>query len=336
MSKKEIVKNENNNPERSFKQRVLEDLNKEIEHTLKENATQYKEEIKQELIEDVHVEIANFMKKEEKRILRTKNIDVFKRDFIIVLLIGIIIYFSYCLYDVKYFNFMKSECERNGTCYITNPNSNEPGTNPPEPIKDKEWYKENYGYLLDNIKTTLNAENVSSYYLYSNDYKISEIKPAYLLNMAYKQVSPKKIKTNTLTISVEGADLKAAFESLFGSLTYYKEGSFSYDCLNFTYNKTKDRYTADNTKCQTDSNLKIIDNIDEMYEEGEVLYIITTATIYNEKEKSYYTFDNLFDAAATDVTPEDITKNAKKLNKYQYQFKKADDKYILDAIVKLK
>ena len=63
---------------------------------------------------------------------------------------------------------------------------------------------------------------------------------------------------------------------------------------------------------------------------------MTTATIYNEDESSFYTFDRLFEPTITDVTDSDLVKNSSKLNKYQYQFKKSDEIYYLDSIVKLK
>ena len=48
-----------------------------------------------------------------------KGFSIFKRDVVIFVLFAIVVYFGYCLYDVKYFDFMKSECEKNGTCVIS-------------------------------------------------------------------------------------------------------------------------------------------------------------------------------------------------------------------------
>ena len=326
--KKDVVK--------EIKDKVIHDLEKEIQLTIKNNTEKYKEDFKEEISIEIQNEVSNLVKQEEKRLLRGKGFSIFKRDIIIFLLFGILVYFAYCLYDVKYFDFMKSECERNGTCVIDNSNAIEGNDNKPaEIVKDKEWYIHNFGHLLEDVKVHLNPDNVSAYYLYSNDYKLNDIKTSYLLNMAYSKLEPKQIKTNTQTITIEGADLKHAFENLFGSTTYYKEGSFTYNCLNFTYNKEKDRYTAPNNKCLSSKN-EIVEDIDTMYEEGDVLYIITTATIFNEGESAYYTFDNLFEPIVIDVKKEDVEKNSKKLNKYQYQFKKANDIYYLDSITKLK
>ncbi len=326
--KKDVVK--------EIKEKVLHELDKEIHTTIKDSTLKYKEDLKEEISIEIQNEVAEMVKQEEKRILRGKGFSIFKRDVVIFALFAIVLYFGYCLYDAKYFDFMKSECERNGTCIISGEYTEGNGeTKPQEVVKDKDWYIANYGYLLEEIKVNLNPDNVNAYYLYSNDYKLNEIKSSYLLTMAYNKLETKQIKTNSQQIVVEGSDLKGAFEKLFGATNYYREGSFTYNCLNFTYNKDKDRYTAENIKCSKIKN-EIIEEIENMYEDGDVLYILTTATIYNKEERSYYSFDNLFEPVVVDVSETDLEKNAKRLNKYQYQFKKANDSYYLDAIVKLK
>ncbi len=343
MPKNEISKKEEENIKRDIvkeiKEKVVEEVNKEIKVSIIENTKKYKEDLKEELIEDVNNEVADLVKKEEKRLLKGKNSAIFKRDVVILLFFGLILYFGYCLYDAKYFNFMKSECERNGNCGVVENSANttngENSEQPVEEVKDKDWYIKNYGDLLDKTKLSLSADSVSSYYLYSGDRKIDEIKTSVLLNLAYQELSSKKIKTNSVSITVDGEDLKEAFESLFGPFVNYKATSFDYNCLHFKYNQDKDRYTADNTKCTTANN-KILEEIDDMYEEGDVLYIITNATIYNENENSFYTFDNLYEPEVTEVTEEDLSVHARKLNRYQYQYKKYEDHYYLDSIIKLK
>ena len=324
-AKKDILNN--------VKDKVMAELNKEIKASLTSQVNQFKESFQEEITRTINEEVEEVVKREEKRIARSKNFALFKKNVVILILLAITCYFGYCLYDVKYFNFMKSDCEKNGNCMVSN--TDDKNSNPTEEvIKDKNWYMENYGYLLNNVQVSLNADQVSAYYLYSKDYVLSDIKVSYLLNLAFKQVDSKNIKENSLNVTVDEEVLKKAFENLFGSLDNYKASTFSYNCLNFQYDKDKKRYVADNKECS--SNKKILENITDMYEEDNKLYILTTATIYDENEASFYTFDNLFDAKVTNVTPNDLESNSKKLNKYQYIFKKADDTYYFDSITKLK
>lgn len=324
--KKDILK--------EVKEKVLIELNKEIKHSILDNVEKYKEDLKEEMNEAINNEVSNVMKREEKRMLHSKNFSIFKKNVLLLILIGIICYFGYCLYDVKYFDFMKSDCEKNGTCYTASSDDVEEKTEN-EIVKDKDWYIENYGYLLKNAQVSLNADQVSAYYLYNTDHKLNEIKTAYLLNMAYQKLDSKSIKTNSMNVTITASDLKNAYQELFGTLDHYKDTNFSYNCLNFVYNKEKDKYIAENRKC-SGANKQILESISDMYEEDNKLYILTTATIYDQTEGSYYTFDNLYDPILMNVTEDNFLENAKKLNRYQYIFKKVDDQYYLDSITKLK
>lgn len=97
----------------------------------------------------------------------------------------------------------------------------------PEPVKDDAWYLANYSYLLDQVKTNLNADSVSAYYLYSNDHDLKDIKPEYLLNMAYHQVEQDRAanaegskdqvandSTKNHLVTVEANTLKTKFAEL--------------------------------------------------------------------------------------------------------------------------
>lgn len=324
--KKEILK--------EAKIKAMAELDKEIKNSLVKNIEKYKEELKEEISNEINEEVINAVKREEKRLLRSKNFSILKKNIIILALFALVCYFGYCLYDAKYFDFMKSDCEKNGTCVIDNKVNSE-SIDTDVVVKDKDWYIENYGYLLGNANVSLSADQASAYYLYSNDHKLSEIKTSYLLNLAYKKIPEKSIKTNSVSVTISADDLKKAYQELFGTLDGYKDTTFTYNCLNFVYKKDKDKYVADNNKCAL-SNKEILEVITDMYEEDNKLYILTNATIYDKSEESYYTFDNLFDPILLNVTVDDLEKNIKKLNKYQYIYKKVDNNYYLDSITKLK
>ena len=309
------------------KQKVTNEVNKEIKKSIIDNVQEYKEELKNEINNEIANEVMNVVKREEKRILRSKNFTLFKKNIVILILLAIICYFGYCLYDVKYFAFMKNDCEQVNS-YVDN------NTEKEEVIKDKDWYVKNYGYLLDDIRVNLNTELVSSYYLYSKNFNVDEIKTSYLLNMAYKKLDSKDIKTNSKNVTVKSSALKSAYQELFGNEDNFENKNFTYECLNFIYNEDKDNYVADNNKC-SESNKEILEVITDIYENNNQLYIETIATIYDKREGSYYTFDDLYEPVVTDVTEKNI-ETTDNLNKYQYIFKMIEDNYYLDSIVKLK
>lgn len=309
------------------KQKVTNEVNKEIKKTIIDNVQEYKEELRNEIHNEITNEVMNAVKREEKRILRSKNFSIFKKNIVILILVGIVCYFAYCLYDAKYFDFMKNDCEQVNS-YVDNNSEKE------EVIKDKEWYIENNGYLLSDIKVNLNTDLVSSYYLYSKNFNVDEIKTSYLLNMSYKKLDSKDIKTTSKNITIKASVLKNTYQELFGNVDNYENNNFTYDCLNFIYDEAKDNYVAENNKC-TESNREILEVITDMYEKDNKLYVETIATIYDKNEGSYYNFDDLYEPVVTNVTEEDL-ETLDNLNKYQYIFNKVEDNYYLNSINKLK
>ncbi len=334
MAKKDLTKKEQitikNDIVENIKEQVLYDIDKEIKNNIKAKTEDYKKEIKETLISEINDEINLAIKREEKRFIRGKNIALFKKNVIILILLAVIGYFGYCLYDVKYFKFMQNYAENVAIEPVIDKENSEKN----EVIKDEQWYLDNYSYLLNTAHITLNNDNINAYYLYSQDHDIKDIRNAYLLNMAYKNLPENAIKTSSSTITISGEDLNNAFQKTFYDLEYTPT-NFTYDCLNFTYNESKNRYNAENTQCLPANN-EIVETIDKIYEEDQNIYIETYATLYNNEEKNCYAFDDLFTPVVTNIEKEQIAENSKKLNKYQYVYELIDNIYYLKNINKLK
>lgn len=306
-----------------------------FQESVREQIENCKFEIISSLQDSVHNELKVVAEKQVRKIERRRRCGVIVRDIIILVLAAIVGYFGYCLYDAKYFDFMKSECERTGNCQVAS-NQDSEQEKEPELIKDTAWYQQNFGYLYDSLKINLNADKVSAYYLYSDDYKVSEIQPNYLLAMAYNRLNSNITYDSDKGIMIPADDLRNSFVNLFGSAEYFTKKNFTYDCADFTYDKESDSFITPSIQCNSTSNRQIIEEIDEIFEDGNALYFLTTATIYDKSEESFYSFDNLFKPVAEGVTREDFSKNKGLLNKYQYKFKKVDDKHYFSDVVKLK
>lgn len=302
-----------------------------FQEEIREQIENCKFEIVSSIQETVHEECAKTAEKRIRKVERRRRAGYIVRDIIILLLAAIIGYLGYCLYDIKYFDFMKSECERNNTCTEVK----EEVEAPAEIIKDTAWYYNKYGYLFDNLQIGLNADKVEAYYLYSGDRKASEIQPNYLLGMAYNHLSSSTSYDSENGIVVPAADLRTAYASLVGNADSFVKRNFTYHCAEFKYDKNSDSFSADSVLCADNSARTILENIDEIYEEGNVLYFLTTATIFDRNEQNFYTFDNLFKPAVANVSADDLEKHSSLLNHYQYQFNKVDEKYYFSGITKL-
>lgn len=306
----------------------------EFQEEIREQIENCKFELIAAVQESVHAEISDVARKQIRKVERRRRVGYLVRDILILLLAAMIGYMGYCLYDVKYFDFMKSDCERNNTCSETDNSEN--GEKTPEIIKDTAWYRNNYGYLYDNLQVGLSADKVEAYYLYSGDYKVSEIQPTYLLGMAYNHLNSSTSYDSANGIVVPAADLRQAYINLVGDADHFAKHDFTYHCANFQYDKNADTFSASSVLCADNTNRTILEQIDEIYEEGNVLYFLTTATIFDRKEQNFYTFDNLFKPVASNVGEDDLAKHASLLNHYQYQFNKVDNQYYFSGITKLK
>lgn len=308
----------------------------EFQQSVREQIENCKFEIISSVQDSVHTELRGSIK-ELRRQDRRRRVGFILRDIIILLLAAALGYTIYCLYDAQYFDFMKPQCVRDNTCSVIEKEENkEEGPIAVEVIKDTNWYRNNYGYLFDALQLKLNADEVSAYYLYSGDYRANEIQPNYLLGMAYNVLNSNTTYDSTAGIVIPSADLKTAFANLFGTTDYFVKQNFTNGCVDFEYDRASDSFITPAVQCVSNANREIVEEINEIFEEGNVMYFITTAAIYDKSENALYNFDNLFKSVAQNVDKDNLEKYQASLNQYQYRFKKIDEKYYFSDIVKLK
>lgn len=301
----------------------------EFQAEVREQIENCKFEIISALQESIHTDLRRSSEQQIRKIERRRKAGVIVRDIIILLLAMVVGYFGYCLYDAEYFDFLKKDCD-----VVSCVNSNSEPEPEPEIVKDLAWYKQNYGYLFDGIQTHLSADNVDAYYLYSGDYKVSEIPANYLLSMAYGRLGDYNIITES-GVNLSAERLRVAYTETFGNADGYVKRSFTHRCVDFVYDQASDMFVSNNANCAQDSTREILEKVEDIYEEGNVLYFTTAAAVYDKSEGSYYTFDNLFKPVAKNATEDDFDKYTGLMNHYQYQFNKVDNNYYFRGITKL-
>ena len=136
------------------KEDLIEDIKKDI-----------KEELYTEITNKVDYEAKSKLDKMEKRIYRTKNFAILKRNIIILIFLAVIIFETIVIYDN---NLLFGLNKRTDNSVAQDKNSDEKKKDE----KDSKWYIENYSYLLENIKTNLDDEN--KYYLYESNHKVED------------------------------------------------------------------------------------------------------------------------------------------------------------------
>ena len=324
--KKDVINEIKSALNTEFKEKYKEEIIKEIRY---EANTVVKDDIKEQLIIDVNNEIKDNIRKEQKRLLRHKSFKIFKKNIIILILLAVTIYFAYCLWDVKYFKFMRYP---NSTKEVVNVTKDE--TKEEEIIKDKAWYIENYGYLLDNTKINLPMYNYNIYALYDGNYNISNIKDAIKLNLAYKLVE--NIVENDYSYVISEDEMKKAYYKLFGTYDYYNSVSFNVDCMQFYYNGYDKNFIAYKFSCDSSNSFHIKEEIKDMYEENGNIIIETVMGVYSDNNY-LFNYTNLYNAVSLDFNDEkSLLDYENSLNSYKYTFKNIDNSYYFDSVEKLK
>ncbi len=312
-------------------------MNAEFQKSIREQIENCQKELQESLQKSIREDFRLIAEKQIAKANRRRRWSNFFHDLVIIILVAVAVYFGYCLYDVQYFPFMKTQCTDGATdCQadlITTPNIDQTAG----PVKDSTWYLANYSYLFENLRLNLSGDNISAYYLYNDDRRAAEIAPKYLLAMAYSRTNL-ALNSGLPTITVAGDAMRTAFTDTFGSLDYYEPVDFDYSCWHFQYTKNDDAFVAANTPCNESSQREIIEQVDKIYEEGEAIYVITHAAVYDRVQRELYNLNNLFQPIAVDVEKQELEQYQAKLNRYQYQFKKSgeDDKYYFTSITKLK
>lgn len=284
------------------KEKILKELEEELENK--------KEDIIKELEEKVEKEVSatvnKRMREEEKRILRGKNRKIIRLNILIILLIAIIGYFGYCLYDIDYFKIRK-------------PIENDKVVDKKEESKDDQKteepkidYIKDYGYLVDRL--VINDEAI--YELMSN----SEINNNLKLKIGYKNLE-NKIEEDGI-ISFNSGDLKDQIENIFGE-TNYKDNTFTYNKTRFMY--YDDKYIGYKEKEEDSHFIYLITNGE--FEEDELTFEIICGKLISKE---------LFNLENTSITKkynnENLEKYQDKLNHIKITFVKEKDNFILDSI----
>lgn len=301
--------------------------------SIREQVENCKNELAESLRNDIRSEYRLIVEKQVAKANRRRRWNNFFHDLIILALAAVVGYFGYCLYDARYFDFMKTECEKSGTCEeASNSSTNESAG----PVKDATWYLANYSYLFENIQTYLSADNISGYYLYTDDRKVKQIPSEYLLSMAYNQVDT-NLDPEADTVEVSEDAMKKAFQETFGTLELFEATNFAHNDLNFTYDKSNHTFKANRQASHSRRDQrKIVEQIERIYEEGEALYVLTTAVVLDTSDGNLYALDDLFQPIALNINESSIGLYTTLFNRYQYQFKKTDGKYYFSSIVKLR
>lgn len=294
-----------------------DNLVKELDVDKSEIVSEIKEEVmsnlEEEILEIIENETRDKLDSMERRIYKFKNRTIRKRNTVILILIVIVGFETKLLLnDFSIRDYLELS---------NNSNTNEEVSGV---IKDLDWYKDNYGYLFDNINTNLDSDNFN--YLYKDNYRVSDIDNKVKLNMAYSLLDSKDINNSNSVISVSNDSLRNSYNKIFND-NGYKEDNFSYGCISFIYNKSNDSYMAIDVECVNSKSIK--EEIINIYEEDNNIVIETIAGIYDSSNNS---LSNIDGNIVSDDYNGKLDSYRDKLDKYKYTFIKDGNSYYFSSI----
>lgn len=308
MAKKEVVKVIDDSVN------LTEELEK-MENKLKDELNEYKTELKEEVRKEIEKDFREDLKKENDKVIRRKNFHIFRLDILIVILLAIIGFLVYHLYDIGELDNIFEHNSKNNTEEKEEKKKEEKK----EESKDKEWYIKEYGYLVDSVRIT-NTD------LLKETKDIKDMDSSDKLAIAYLTLDSEMISKEEMVYQVSNKDMEDAYIKLFGS-DKYKKSNFSINNLKYAYLSTTDTYIALNIDGEKEDTI-ISNYIDEIKEEKN--NIIVSTYVYLDKDNQIFNINNLDKSLGK--SKDGVEKYLEKLSKVDYIFEKNNKEYSLVKI----
>ncbi len=325
------------------KEKVLNENTKDIEKLaetlgaeLKNTAKELQENLSTKLDEQIEFKIERRLKEEEKRLAKRQTFRIIRLNIIILILLAIICYFGYCLYQVDYFNLRTkvieptpTDKEKDNIPKDENPKHEDTKKDEDaDDNKDDELEKEKqekermlrkYSYLIES----LHIEDESVVDLYKTKDLSNELK----LRIAYKNLEVADIKREDGVTSFTKEAILNSAQRIFGKEVTLKDETFTYNKSRFMF--YNDSYVG----------------FKEEQEKTNFMYDIIDINI---KDSNYLKFEVISalideDGELEDIDGNTIAKNfdGKNLDAYKdelahyiFTFEKDEDTYIFKSIEK--
>lgn len=194
--------------------KILEEIDSQINDKKKEML----EEFKKEMDKQIEMNVQKRVEVEAKKLIRGKTGKIIRRDIVILLLIAIIGYLGYCLYDIGYFNKNLPV----HTEVVETPKKE-------ETVKDTAYYVKNYGELVENLQVPNILQEIS------NGISKDNMPNALKLKIAYKNLEDSKKTTDGEVLTFDSNSLLEAYKNICGDNTSLEYSVFEYENLKFLY-----------------------------------------------------------------------------------------------------
>ena len=276
----------------------MANINKELESKKAEILKELDSKIESKVDAVINEKIKDY----EKKIVRSKNYKIIKRDIVIILLLGLIIYAGYYMYKNDYFGI--------------NDKIDNTVDNSIDIVElDSSYYIKNYHYLVDNIF----IEDIELLDIFKKDTTSSnDISNTLKLKISYFNIKNKQTDDGNIIFSKD--DLLSSYKTIFNDEVINNQ-TFTYNNTRFIYyNNMYIGYVMDN------DNINIKYDIYNSYvKEDNLVFEVVVGRVIDNNIISVYD-DSILEYNGN------IKDYVDRLSKYSFTFKNIQDKYYFSRL----
>ena len=276
----------------------MANINKELESKKAEILKELDSKIESKVDAVINEKIKDY----EKKIVRSKNYKIIKRDIVIILLLGLIIYSGYYMYKNDYFGI--------------NDKIDNTVDNSIDIVElDSSYYIKNYHYLVDNIF----IEDIELLDIFKKDtISSNDISNSLKLKISYFNIKNKQTDDGNIIFSKD--DLLSSYKTIFNDEVINNQ-TFTYNNTRFIYyNNMYIGYVMD------DDNINIKYDIYNSYvKEDNLVFEVVVGRVMDNN------IINVYDDSILEYNG-NIKDYVDRLSKYSFTFKNIQDKYYFSRL----
>lgn len=286
---------------------VKEELVETVKNDVKDSFDNTcKEEIKETIKKDIILDIENSLKHDQVKLSRRKSFKIFRLNVYILILLAISLFLIYRLYKASNIEIKVIDKKTETTTVLDNTTA---------PIYDLNYYKDKYGYLLNEI-------NITNLDLLKGSYEVKNISVSDKIAMAYKNLKDTDKIAEGIITKVDETVLKSSYDHLFND-GLYSNTNFVVDGMNFAYSESTKSYLAIGS---SEKNMQVLNSIYEIKEESNLVTISVYVGV-NINNKLYNVND--LENSIKDLNGSNIDDVVTSLSKLDYTFEFADGNFHL-------
>ena len=305
-----------------IKKQVFDEIHDDVLTKLKEDLNrhfddEFTDQVKERVSNEITADIKEKIKKEDNRNNRRKTFKIIRLYIYLFLMVWVAIYLIIVLYTGEKINLFVPTINLSSS---TTTETTTTTTKITTTTRSQEWYKEQYGYLVNDFKT-------SNLDILKNGMSVESLNSVNKLSLVVDNLKAEDITQESIIYTISEETIQNKFTELFGEHIPYEATNFNNQGLSYAYSETGKNYIAVGEK--KNPSYKVIYNIKNISSGNGSLVITTYVAIL--KDNNIYNINDLENSLGEYT--DNINDYLANLSTVKFFFK-GDQTYYLDSILK--